>query len=185
MLALFILVWLFLTLFSVFGGIGIEEIYPGALDNDYTFLILIVNFYLSNFLGSFIGSIVSLGKLNRLLILIGTAILLLIFEVTFTYYLFEEIVKVKWGFWSTSFFLLILIMVLAFGGVRQILLLLLNSFQNGLINFTDVLQENIIDSPHNKVRKQNTSLPNTRATKTVIKRDKPKNINLNDDLYKY
>lgn len=177
---LFILVWLFLTIFSVIGGLGIGEIFPGLWSSDYTGLILIMNFYLSNILASIIGSVVSLGKLNRLLILLGTAILLLALEGYGTYYLYDEIFGVEWGFWSSSIFLLTLIFVLTFGGIRQILLVLFSSIKNGLITTIEEIEKNSFDSMVNENAKEQRANSNKSNKKTKTKNDSD-----NLDLYNY
>lgn len=177
--AILALLWVFFTLFSLFGGIGLDEIFP-LFNTEYAGIILILNFYLSNVIGSFVGG--SLGRLNRLLILLGTAILLLGLETYGVYYLFWELFELKSGFWSGTIFLFTLILVLTFGGIRQILILLIESIQIGVDNYFNTLTKNSIDSV---LSRENQSNPLPKKNKSKIKDRKPKKIDLNNNLYKY
>ena len=174
-----ILLWVFFTLFSLFGGLGLDEIFP-VFNTGYASVILLLNFYLSNVVGSFIGG--SLGRLNRLLILLGTAILLLVLETYGVYYLFWELFELKSGFWSGIIFLFTLILVLTFGGIRQILILLIESLRIGADNYFNAITKNLMDSKLGSENKNNTF---PKKTKSEIKGRKPKKIDLNNDLYNY
>jgi len=177
--AILILLWVFFTSFSLFGGLGLDEIFP-VFNTGYAGIILIINFYLSNLVGSFIGG--PLGRLNRLLILLGTGILLLVLETYGVYYLFWELFELKSGFWSGTIFLFTLILVLTFGGIRQILILLIESFRIGVDNYFNALTKNLMDSTLGRENQNNTL---QKENKPEIKDRKPKKIDLNNDLYKY
>jgi hypothetical protein len=117
------LLWVFFTLFSVFGGSGIIEIYPSAFDNDIKAMIILgVNFYLSNTIAYLLGKWSTLGYLNLGLALVGTIIIIFGIEVFGTLYIFDEFLIKEWGFWSMMAFAFVVIIVLAYGGIRQILI---------------------------------------------------------------
>lgn len=158
-----LLVWVFLTLFSFFGGVGLDELFP-VFNTGYAGLILALNFYISNFLAYILGG--ALGKLNLLLILLGTALLLFGFEIYGTYYLFWEILDLNTGFWSVSFFIFTLIFILGYGGIRQILILFISIIQNGFNFALDRMSQNAFDSAFGRIKSKN------------INSNKPKSRNL-------
>jgi hypothetical protein len=174
-----ILLWVCFTLFSIFGGIGLDEIFP-VFNTGYAGIILVLNFFLSNIIGSIVGG--PFGRVNRVLILLGIGVMLLAFQTYGVYYLFWEVCEFEYGFWSSSFFIFILIIVLTFGGIRQVLLLTIKSVKIGLDNYFNSLAKGIYGLVDYKVESFNTSV---RESNTKISKQKPEKVNLNSDLYNY
>ena len=142
------LLWVFFTLFSVFGGPGLDEIFP-VFDNDIkATIILVINFYLSNTIAYLLGKWSTLGYLNLGLGLVGTIIILFGIEVFATYYVFDEFFVKEWGFWSMSIFVFTLIIVLFYGGIRQVLILFVNTITNATSDTVTGFQNDFSQSNH-------------------------------------
>jgi len=152
------LLWVFFTLFSVFGGSGIIEVYPSAFDNDITaIIILVMNFYISNIIAYILVRWSTLGYLNIGLGLVGTVIVIFGIEVFVTWYIFDEFLVTEWGFWSMAAFAFVLIMILAYGGIRQILIYLIKTITNATNDTITGIENTYTKS--NRV----TSKPRTKA----------------------
>ena len=102
-----IFLWLFLTLFSVFGYVGIEELFPGIGENDWVGLIvIIVNCYLCNLLVAALKLPTFMKFLNIFLIYALSFILVLVGENAIAIALFNSIFGDDWGFWGFTFYFL-------------------------------------------------------------------------------
>lgn len=174
-----LLIWVFLTLFSLFGGIGLDELFP-VFNTGYAGLILLLNFFLSNFIGSIVGG--PFGRINRLLILLGMAVFLLAFEIYGVYYVFWEFFQLNDSFWTVTGFLFVLIFVITFGGVSQLLLLALESARMGVDNYFNALISGV-DMPN--INASKSSKDTSSNFKRANRKAKPEDVNLNKDLYKY
>lgn len=161
-----IFLWLFLTLFSVFGYVGIEELFPGIGENDWVGLIvIIVNCYLCNLLVAALKLPTFMKFLNIFLIYALSFILVLVGENAIAIALFNSIFGDDWGFWGFTFYFFIFLLIFAYGGAFHIFRGFLDISLSALSG--DQLYEQPVEN--NKIEK--------------IK--KPKNINLNNDMYNY
>ena len=161
-----LLLWIFLTLFSVFGYLGIVELFPGIDGNDWgSLIIVIVNFYLCNLLVAALKIPVLAKFINLFLIYAVSFILVLVGENAIAISLFNSIFGDDWGFWGFTFYFFIFILIGTFGGPFHIFRGFLN------ISLSALRGDQLYEQP----------LENDKINK--IK--KPENIDLKDDIYNY
>ena len=137
-----VLIWVILTLFSIFGAITFlgEPLYDLFGKNSFGEpLAIVVNFYLCNFLVLILirGS---LARLNKILLYLGTGLILLISELYLGYYLIFEIFNMNDN-WVIEMIFLALFFV-PFGGVLYFLKLALAQLTTHTGEFFDGIQRN-------------------------------------------
>ena len=130
-------------MFSIFGGITFlgEPLYELFGKNSIVApLAIVVNFYLCNFLALILirGS---LARLNKILLYLGTGIILLVSELYLGYYLIFEIFGMNDNWVIEMIFLLALFFV-PFGGVLYFLKLALAQLTTHTGEFFDGIQKN-------------------------------------------
>ena len=121
-----VLFWVFLTLNSLFGLLFFEQT-TGFGDNVETLVLLILNFFVSNLLAYLCVLKSSLKIVNVILGFLGLALLVFILESGLLYLLIFEILNFQ-GIVPSIIFIISLILIIAYGGLRQILIKMINSF---------------------------------------------------------
>jgi hypothetical protein len=157
MLAL--LIWLFLTLFSVVGYLGIIEYVEDVFGNSdaVQFSTYIINFYASNLLAVLLFRNYPIVLINRVMLLVATGIGLLIGEFVLIWFIIYRVFDMEVGFWSVILFFFSALILLMYGGVRQILMLILNDMQTAVESSFDGLQKNLINQALEKNKKNTPS----------------------------
>ena len=138
-----VLIWVILTLFSIFGAITFlgEPLYDLFGKNSFVNPIaIVVNFYLCNFLALILirGS---LARLNKILLYLGTGLILLITELYLGYYLIFEIFNMN-DDWVIEMIFLLALFFVPFGGVLYFLKLALAQLTTHMGEFFKGIQTN-------------------------------------------
>lgn len=177
-----ILIWLFLTLFSLFGYLGIidfvENIF-GSSDTVSAFTF-IINFYLSNLLAMILFRKNPIMLFNRGLILLITGLSLLVGEITLVWYVIFVLFDANEGFWSFTFFFFGFLTIVSIGGIRQILVKLLNDLQLFFELFFEGLKKNTINRALKKA-----NVTKYQKNKNSKKKNKVNNEKNEYDFYNY
>ena len=142
MMIISVLIWLLLTLFSVFGGITFlgEPLYKLFGENSYVEpLAIVMNFYLCNFLALLIirGS---LARLNKILLYLGTGLSLLIGELYLGYYFIFEIFDMN-DKWVIEMMFVLALFFLPFGGILYFLKLAIGLLTTHASEFFNGIQK--------------------------------------------
>ena len=118
--------WAFFTIFSVIGYLGIVEIFPSISGNDEIgFIITIINFFISNLIAAFCVRGLLVSTVNLFLIGLGILVFVFSLEVYLVWLLCDALFTSFASFWGITFFLILLFIVLYYGGIRQILQIIL------------------------------------------------------------
>jgi hypothetical protein len=163
-----ILIWVFLTLFSLFGG----AVFLGQPFYDYFCanciaepIALIINFYLCNSIALVIVNS-SLGRLNRILLYFVTGLILLVVELYLSYYLIFEVFRMN-DKWVIEIVFLLAMIFVPLGGIRYFIGLAVSEFKNHTVGFFDGLQKNTQNRFLENAKKRNTmkAKPEEKPTK--------------------
>jgi len=162
---IFILIWVFLTIFSIIGGLFLEEIIFSYFPHTELiyFIAIVVNFYICNFL-SILLSPSSLARLNKSLLFLVTGLLVLAVEIYIGYYLIFEIFGLNDKFIFEVIALLLIIFV-PFGGLLFFLKSTLDPIVTHFSEFLDGIQKNTQDRFLNEAKKQAKPSKNKQLTK--------------------
>lgn len=136
-----VLIWVLLTLFSIFGGVTFlgEPLYDLFGRNSFVEpLAILVNFYLCNFLALILIN-GSLKRLNKILLYLGTGLILLICELYLGYYLIFEIFSMNDN-WVIEMVVLLAFFFVPYGGVIHFLKLAIAQLTTHTGEFFDGLQ---------------------------------------------
>lgn len=149
--------WLFLTIFSVFGLFAYQELHPSLkwAVNEYLAIVFPLNWFLYHYLAFklFKKRAPVLALVSYAILLASGGIVLFIGELVIGFFIVDSVIGFDGFFGPFIYFFLFLVIVLK-GGIRQIILKLLDILQNFSDAFFEGLKTNTINRALEKAERE-------------------------------
>ncbi|MDC3402699.1 hypothetical protein OAX38_00690 [Flavobacteriaceae bacterium] len=177
--------WLFLNIFSVLGLMGYQELLPSLKweIDDNLIILWPINWFLCHYLAFklFKKRAPVLALVSYAILLASGGIVLFIGELVIGFFIVDSVIGFD-GFFGPLIYFFLFLVIAVKGGIRQIILKLLDILQNFNDAFFESLTRNTINSALEKAEKNKKVLPPIIQKKKQI--DKLAK-DLEDDLKNY